>query len=79
MKSGRTEIRKRGNLTLEGLAVLTSISRSRLSQWENYQTKLRDIEISRIAGVLLDALERTPKFADDDALENYLTDENVVA
>jgi transcriptional regulator with XRE-family HTH domain len=76
-QSGRSEIRKRANLTLVKLAAKTGVSRSRLSQWENYETRLRDVEISRIAGVLLDALGGTPKFADGDDLESFLLDEAI--
>jgi transcriptional regulator with XRE-family HTH domain len=70
--TGRAELRKRANLTLHQLSTRTGVSRSRLSLWERYETRLRDTEVALVAAALIEGLDRGPKFEDVEEIENFL-------
>jgi transcriptional regulator with XRE-family HTH domain len=70
--SGRSKVRKHANLTLHQLAARTGISRSRLSLWERYEGRLRDVEIASVAAALLEGYDRGPKFTSDIEIESFL-------
>jgi transcriptional regulator with XRE-family HTH domain len=69
----RANLRRRAAVSLRELARKTSISRSRLSLYENHAVELLDDEVARIAAVLGPNLERTPVFSSHEEVVQFLS------